>query len=166
MNFKTLQYCNLFIVCRDTCWFRALDSCSASNHLPVFFLTCRYPAVFWPWWVLEKYVPGYSSAWVRMGQISNLIIVLQGWSPNKRDTHGTATATDVIWLYRRGEPLLVITEGSPLLPWFQSRHIFPACSFNHSRLSAVNHLLRFYCAVHAPGCLSKMRCPPGEALYR
>lgn len=58
----------------------------------------------------------------------------------------------VCWLTRRTQYLLVITEDSPLLPRFcsefQSWHIFPACSFNHSRLTSVNHPSWFYCPVH------------------
>lgn len=77
--------------CTESCWLFAhiwVVYKSRFHFLTVFLfsLTCRYPAVIWPWWVLEKYVPGYSSAWLWMCQISNVIIVFQCWSASTRDS--------------------------------------------------------------------------------
>lgn len=60
-----------------------------------------------------------------------------------------------------------LTSAPSVLFGVQSWHIFPACSFNHSRLTSVNHPLRFIVRfAHIwSGCLSKMRRLPWESLY-
>lgn len=162
--------------CTEFCWLFAhiwLVYKSRFHFLTVslFSLTCRYPAVIWPWWVLEKYVPGYSSAWLWMCQVSNVIIVFQCWSTSTRDSiqmeHRCGSrCTSFFWnslsilsglLADTENPIFVsdywrLTSAprgrTEFCSEFQSWHIFPACSFNHSRLTSVNHPSWFYCSVH------------------
>lgn len=100
------------VCCTEFCWVFAsiwvvCKSCFHFLTISLFSLTCRYPAVIWPWWVLEKYVPGYSSAWLWMCQISNVIIVFQRWSASTRGAERSiAAAADVHLFFRNSLSIL------------------------------------------------------------
>lgn len=150
-------------------------SCFLLLTISLFSLTCRYPAVIWPWWVLEKYVPWNSSAWLWMCQISNVIIVSQCWSTNARDSirpeHrcGSRCTSFFFWnLHCILSGLLTDMENPIFVSDYWRFTSAPSDLFGVSEPAHFPSMLvqsfstRSITPCGSTGCLSKMRRFPGN----